>query len=164
MRGVLHKFYVLPVHWPNSCLPNESSPSILDTSLPVVILQCNQMIRDQSGDSASKIWFWRDFAHARHFEFSGSGYEMSLFLVLHFFVYCWDLKLMEIFSNYCLNSAVKSNDSWPVWWQGQQNLILMRFRSREALRVRWFWLRNEPFSGSTLFRLLLGSEIDGNIF
>ena len=33
------------------------------------------------------------------------------------------------------SSAVQSKDSWPVWWHLQQNLILARFRSLEALRV-----------------------------
>ena len=34
------------------------------------------------------------------------------------------------------NSALQSKDSWPVWWHLQQNRILAKLRSLEALRVR----------------------------
>ena len=102
------------------------------------------MIHDQSGDSASKIWFWQDFALARHFKFAGSGYKMSLFLVLHFFAYCWDLKLMGVFSNYHRNSETNSRNilhrlDFPV-------RDTKRYEHANNVRVKYLlaWVKFEP--------------------
>ena len=67
------------------------------------------------------------------------------------------------------NSAVQSKDSWPVWWHLQQNRILAKLRSLEALRVRlerklpweadcvvrWSALRRPDFSSEKVTRTLI---------